>query len=63
MAKVTHIRLQVGERVQSFEIGHAERLLRMANNGGWRIADGEKVELTENGFKSIKDKRGNKQAE
>lgn len=63
MAKVTTIRLQAGDRVESFDIVHAERLLRMANNGGWKIADGEKVELTENGFKSIKDKRGDKQAE
>lgn len=41
--KVNTIRLQVGGRIESFEIEHAERILRMRNNGGWHIADDEKV--------------------
>lgn len=56
--KVTTINLQVGDIVRAFDAEHAERLLRMRYNGGWRIADGEKVELTENGFRPVKDKRG-----
>ena len=55
-AKVSTIRLQVGERIETFEAEHAERLLRMPNNGGWKIAEDEKVELTENGFRPIKHK-------
>ena len=54
--KVNTIRLQVGERIEAFEAEHAERILRMSNNGGWHIADDEKVELTKNGFRPRKDK-------
>lgn len=50
-AKVTTIRLQAGSRIEAFDAEHAERLLRMPNNGGWHIAEDEKVELTENGFR------------
>ena len=56
--KVNTIRLQVGERIEAFEVEHAERILRMSNNGGWHIADDEKVELTKNGFRPRKDKGG-----
>jgi hypothetical protein len=55
-SKVTTVRLRAGEIEREFEVGHAERLLRMPNNGGWHIADDEKVELTENGFKPRKHK-------
>lgn len=55
-AKVSKIRLQVGSRIETFEAEHAERLLRMPNNGGWKIAEGENVTLTENGFRPIKHK-------
>jgi len=57
-SKVTTIRLQVGSRIEAFEAEHAERLLRMSNNGGWHIADDEKVELTQNGFRPRKSKGG-----
>jgi hypothetical protein len=56
-AKRTVVRLQVGDRIQEFETEHAERLLRLPDNGGWHIADDEKVELTENGFRPKKDRR------
>ena len=55
--KITKVRLQVGERIEVFEAEHAERLLRLPDTGGWHIADDEKVELTENGFRPLKDKR------
>ena len=58
--KVNTIRLQVGERIEAFEVEHAERILRMSNNGGWHIADDEKVELTKNGFRPRKDKGGDR---
>lgn len=62
-SKVTKIRLQVGGRIETFEPEHAERLLRMPNNGGWHIANDEKVELTKNGFRPRKDKVGGRKAE
>ena len=55
--KVNTIRLQVGGRIESFEIEHAERILRMRNNGGWHIDDDEKVEFTKNGFRPKKNNR------
>ena len=58
-AKINTIRLQVGERIETFEVEHAERILRMSNNGGWHIAD-EKVELTKNGFRPRKNKGGDR---
>lgn len=62
-AKVTTIRLQAGDRVESFGVEHAERLLRMPNNGGWHIAEGENIELTENGFRPIKHSKGDRKTE
>ena len=57
MAKITSVRLQAGDQVRVFEVEHAERLLRLPDNGGWHIADDEKVELTEDGFRPRKDKK------
>lgn len=59
-AKVSTVRLQAGDRIETFGVENAARLLRMPNNGGWHIADGEKYELTENGFRPIKDTEGDK---
>ena len=37
---------------QEFEVGHAERLLRMKNNGGWELPKDSKYEYNEtNGIK------------
>ncbi len=55
MAKITKVRLEANGRVVEFEPDHAERLLRMENNGGWKIAKGEKLTLTEDGFRPVKD--------
>ncbi len=62
-AKVSTVRLQVGDRIEVFGVEHAERLLRMPNNGGWRIADDENKELTENGFRTIRNRKGGTSAE
>lgn len=35
---------------ESFEVCHAERLLRMRNNGGWQLPSGSEYELTDNGI-------------
>ena len=55
MGKITEVKLEANGVVRAFEPEHAERLLRMPNNGGWKIAKGEKLILTENGFKPAKD--------
>ncbi len=62
-SKVTQVRLSANGRTRSFDVVHAERLLRMPNNGGWQIAEGENLVLTENGFKSIKHKGGDTPSE
>lgn len=40
-AKSTRVRLRAGQREESFEISHAERILNMPNNGGWELSDKE----------------------
>lgn len=39
MAKFTEVELEntAANSLQTFEINHAERLLRMPNNGGWQL--------------------------
>lgn len=39
MAKLTEVELEntAANSRQTFEINHAERLLRMPNNGGWQL--------------------------
>lgn len=44
------VELQVGERVESFEINHAERILKMPNNGGWKLPNDSKYILDNNGL-------------
>ncbi|MGL5913122.1 MAG: hypothetical protein ACRCZB_03070 [Bacteroidales bacterium] len=36
---------------REFELCHAERLLRMPNNGGWHLPSDSEFELTEYGIK------------
>lgn len=44
--------LQVGNNRQTFEVSHAERILRMPNNGGWHLPEDSEFEMTEeNGIK------------
>lgn len=49
-SKVTKVLLQ-HPRGSTFAFGieHAEALMRMRNNGGWKVVD-EKLKWTENGF-------------
>ena len=41
MAKFTEVELEntAANSRQTFEINHAERLLRMPNNGGWQLPE------------------------
>lgn len=42
-----------------YEISHAERLLRMRNNGGWRLPEKSTFEFVDNGIR----RKGNKKAD
>jgi hypothetical protein len=42
-----------------YEISHAERLLRMQNNGGWRLPEKSTFEFVDNGIR----RKGNKKAD
>ena len=52
-AKTTKVLLEVPEHgiQQDFTLEHAERLLRMPNNGGWVLPKDSKFELTKDGLK------------
>lgn len=58
MAKRTDVVLVAGEQVRTFEFSHAERLLRMRNNGGWHLPDDSPFEFQGNALY----KRANKKA-
>lgn len=61
MAKrVSTVELQAGDNKQEFEINHAERILRMPNNGGWQLAKGSAYQFTKaDGITSRKNKGAN----
>lgn len=61
------VRLVVGEdkpggpaMEQTLQWYHAERLLRMPNNGGWQLPKNSDLELSENGLRTRKSKRAPK---
>lgn len=59
-AKTTKVLLVVpAENMQhEFEITHAERLLRMGNNGGWQLPEDSQFEFTvENGIRRKPNKK------
>ena len=49
---IKSIQLTTGKISRSFGIEHAERLLNLKDNGGWRIADSSKFKF-ENGSISV----------
>lgn len=60
-AKVTKIALMRidNEQVQEFEVTHAERLLRMRNNGGWVLPEKSNYQFDkENGITSKRHQKG-----
>lgn len=40
------VTLMTGERAQMFEVEHAERILRMNPNGGWKLPANSSFEFT-----------------
>lgn len=59
-SKKTMVLLEVPEHglQRAFEFSHAERLLKMRDNGGWVLPKGSNFEMTENGLKYRTDTKG-----
>ena len=55
-AKTTTVTLVANGVTQDFEFAHAERILRMPKNGGWKLPEDSKYEFIDNGLQ----RRGNK---
>jgi hypothetical protein len=56
-AKTTTVTLVANGVTQDFEFAHAERLLRMPHNGGWKLPENSKFEFVENGLRRRTDKK------
>ena len=59
-AKTTTVLLECTtlKTTREFEIAHAERLLKMQNNGGWRLPKNSKFEFSkENGIRYKRNKK------
>ena len=56
-AKITTVTLVANGVTQDFEMSHAERLLRMPNNGGWALPKDSKFEFVDNGLQRRRDKK------
>ncbi len=62
--RIKKVILEAGEVRREFEITHAERLLRMPNNGGWHFPQDSDFEITEqNGVELRRNKESNKKSE
>lgn len=59
-AKTTTVTLAANGVTREFEFSHAERLLRMRNNGGWKLTEKSKFEFSvDYGLRRCEDKKGN----
>lgn len=56
-AKTTTVTLEANGVTQEFELSHAERLLRMPKNGGWKLPENSKYEYVNNGLQIKRDKK------
>lgn len=57
-AKITAVSLVANGIKREFEFAHAERLLRMPNNGGWRLPENSKFEFVDYALQRRTDKEG-----
>lgn len=58
-AKTTIVTLIANGVTRDFEMSHAERLLRMPNNGGWHLPENSKFEFVNNGLQRRQDRKEN----
>lgn len=56
-AKTTTVTLVANGVTRDFELSHAERLLKMPNNGGWHLPENSKFEFVNNGLRRRQDKK------
>lgn len=56
-AKTTSVTLVANGVAREFEFSHAERLLRMPNNGGWKLPEKSDFEFIDNGLRRRQDKK------
>ena len=61
--RVKTIELQVGDKKQSFEIGHDERILKMQNNGGWKLPTDSKYIFGKDGITTKPSKKSGSKSE
>lgn len=59
-AKTTMVTLCANGVTREFEITHAERLLKMPNNGGWHLPENSKYEFVNNGLRRRQDTKENR---
>lgn len=57
-AKRTMVTLQYSNVTEDFEISHAERILRMSNNGGWHLPENSEY-IYEDGNLNRRNKKSN----
>lgn len=56
-AKTTKVTLEANGVTREFEFSHAERLLRMPNNGGWHLPEKSKFVFVNHGLQCRADKK------
>lgn len=59
-AKTTKVRLVAGEMQGDFEFSHAERILKMKNNGGWILPADSPFEFVGDGLRYRETAEGSK---
>lgn len=64
MVRTNRVVLQAGDNKQEFEINHAERILRMPDNGGWKLPEDSNYQMDEvNGLTTKRIKRETQESE
>ena len=64
MVRTNRVVLQAGDNKQEFEINHAERILRMPDNGGWKLPEDSNYQMDEvNGLTTKRVKRTTEESE
>ena len=56
-AKTTFVTLVANGVERDFDFDHAERLLRMPRNGGWKLPENSKFEFVNDALRSKRNKK------
>lgn len=52
------VKLEANDQIQEFTIDHAERLLNMGNNGGWKLPEDSQFKFENHGIGIRDTKKG-----